>query len=395
MAQPDILKRAVFRHSKAIVTHYSLVFRLLAAETGLRVLRNQSPAHITDMKHSLRGTAINWLTSSSVLSGPKKLIPNSIKGWVKGRVAGDGMDFFDLGNGATVEYSLKDPYWARFGDNIRRFEPEVGFVLDRFVGPDTVFVDCGANIGLWSVRAAQKIGNPDQVYAIEPGEKILPFLQRNRERNQRGFTLLPNAVWSRSGETKEFIVSTSHASSSLAAETLAEHEVLRRIPVQTVSIDSIVETAAAKAPQAKNVVVKLDVEGVEKEAIEGMTHTLANRNVLLTYEDHGKEPESKVTADLLHRGMHVYYVNPDSFVVRRIESAEELKLIKTIPTKGYNFIACPPGRGFDEQLNQLSNLHANNPEGSAEASVMKGKTPQRRWQFSLHKNPAMEQGRGQ
>ena len=301
---------------------------------------------------SARARLLSWIKYSRVLVPVKKFIPDFVKRNVLAVIAGGQQGVIDLGNGTKIKYNLSDSYWARYANNIRDYEPEIWFLLDRYLTPDSIFIDCGANIGLWSCYAASKVGNRDQVIAVEPSDSILPLLRLNHALNGKKFLLLERAIWYRSGETMSFTVYSGHASSSLV-ETDLPLKPLHKVSVQTVCIDDIMGTIPEKAMQLNDVVVKLDVEGAEQQALAGASRTLVTKNTLLIYEDHGRDLNSETTAYFFGKGLNIYFIDDESHGVRRISDIVELTVIKADPGKGYNFIACRAGTKFDEDLSGL------------------------------------------
>src|ERR1700686_3810055 len=65
---------------------------------------------------------------------------------------------------------LGDRYWPRWMVDGFTYEDEIARVLDRILKPWSLFIDCGANNGYWSLYAASRIGSNDRVVAIEAGE---------------------------------------------------------------------------------------------------------------------------------------------------------------------------------------------------------------------------------
>jgi FkbM family methyltransferase len=124
-----------------------------------------------------------------------------------------------------------------------------------------VLIDCGANIGYWSVRH-QDFGFVDSI-AIEANPRLIPFLRRNYDG-----PVHHAAVHSCSGQ--ELLFSGDGALGHVAASGIA---------VPTLALGDL----EIRAP----VLVKLDVEGAEIEAIEG----LGQLDAVIVYEE-------QVSADL-------------------------------------------------------------------------------------------------
>src|SRR5262249_11504183 len=62
------------------------------------------------------------------------------------------------------------------------FEKEVPFVLD-WVQPGMTVIDIGANVGLFSLPIARRVGPAGQVFAFEPGSEARGLLEKGREHN--------------------------------------------------------------------------------------------------------------------------------------------------------------------------------------------------------------------
>jgi hypothetical protein len=76
-------------------------------------------------------------------------------------------------------------------------------------------------------------------------------------------------------------------------------------------------------------------------------------DVLYYYEDHGNDPQSRVTQYVLREmGLNVYHCRSTG-AVEQIRSIEDLHRIKVKKTYGYNFLACKPQSKFLELLPSL------------------------------------------
>lgn len=175
--------------------------------------------------------------------------------------------------GQSICFPAYDEYWARYLYAGVPYEPDVEAVFRRFAHGRTL-VDCGANIGYWSARAAELGFN--EAVAIEANEALIPLLERNhRGRN------LHAAVHSRSGLTMR-----------LGGEGAAASLGKTGKPVRTIALADLGISGPA--------LVKLDVEGSEVAAIEGA----GSLDAVYVYEDWPRSG-MPVTRWLLEEGFKV------------------------------------------------------------------------------------------
>jgi len=159
-----------------------------------------------------------------------------------------------LRGGQPISFPAYDPYWARHLYAGVPYEPDVEAIFWRLAG-GRVLIDCGANIGYWSVRA-KELGFIDAI-AIEANETLIPFLKRNYVG-----TVIHAAVHSKSGEQLRFTGAGATGQVGDSGKTV------RSIALADLKLD---------AP----VLIKLDVEGAEIAAIEGA----AGMDAIFVYED--------------------------------------------------------------------------------------------------------------
>ncbi len=147
--------------------------------------------------------------------------------------------------------------------------------LDRFLSlilPGAVVADIGANIGLWSVLLSKAVGPTGQVLAFEPSPDNVKLLESNLRRNGCTNVRIIAAAVGRASGTGSLEISTAGATHRLAPAGGTGD-----ISVDVVSLDSFVA--------ANHLVVdavKIDIEGFEPEAFEGMRQVLARHPLLLT-----------------------------------------------------------------------------------------------------------------
>lgn len=141
------------------------------------------------------------------------------------------------------------------------YEPSVRDAIDRFVAPGARCYDIGANLGLWTLRLAERCGSAGVVYAFEP----LPRNARRLEDNARlsglsNIEILPYALAAAPGEATLF-VPDDVGRSALAPETAQDEAV----EVKLQRLDDVWESQGRPAVSF----VKMDVEGAEPGVLRG------------------------------------------------------------------------------------------------------------------------------
>lgn len=182
-----------------------------------------------------------------------------------------------LPSGQRLTLPAYDGYWCRYVYAAKPYEPDVERIFRRF-GKGRVLVDCGANIGYWSARH-KDFGFTDAI-AIEANPKLVRFLRINYSG-----CVIDKAVYSRSGEQLTF--SGDDACGHLG--DARGHDAAQTITVETIALKDLNVTSPA--------LVKLDVEGAEIDALQG----LGDMDAIVVYEDFPRQG-MKTTRYLLDRG---------------------------------------------------------------------------------------------
>jgi FkbM family methyltransferase len=166
-------------------------------------------------------------------------------------------------------------------------EPEVQRALQEFVEPGQVVYDVGANIGFFTLLLARLVGPGGRVFAFEPMPENAVALRHNVALNGlANVTVVQKAVSSESG-TAQLLLSPHSAFHSLDLEGASKRDVLGpksgEISVETITLDEFVAEDPVRVPD----LIKLDVEGAEVIALEGMRRVLESAQPLLLCELHG------------------------------------------------------------------------------------------------------------
>ncbi len=156
-------------------------------------------------------------------------------------------------------------------------------LVRRLLRPGDVFVDGGANVGLFALIAARAVGPSGQVIAFEPAPKTREVLARNIALNAYDWaTARGEALDAESGE-RRFV---ARHGNSAGLSSFAPQEVTlggQTHVVATISLDE----ATAAVGRTRVAGVKLDLEGAEFAALRGSTALLrdAAPDIVIEVED--------------------------------------------------------------------------------------------------------------
>lgn len=144
------------------------------------------------------------------------------------------------------------------------WEPEEGAWLRAVVTPGATVVDCGANIGYFSVMAAQLAGASGRVVAIEPDAANLGLLRANLWLNRcDGVEVVPCAAGRGRG-----VATLCHSDHNTGDHQVHTSGAADGVLVPLVSLDELLAGARVD-------VIKIDVQGFDHEVMAGATAALA------------------------------------------------------------------------------------------------------------------------
>lgn len=193
------------------------------------------------------------------------------------------------GMGARLWLSARhvEPWSAQaYGTLSGDHEPMVSEALRRTLPDGGVFMDVGANTGFTSMLAARVVGSRGTVVAIDPQAECAAAVRAHAALNGFSHVRVIEAAAARVSGEAEIIVVSDSLWTRLAS--VGEHDLeSRRYMVRTVSLDELVSSGEAPAPD----VVKIDVEGAELDVLAGMTELLRTTRPVVICEMHGKNAE--------------------------------------------------------------------------------------------------------
>ncbi len=157
-------------------------------------------------------------------------------------------------------------------------EPELR-ALDRFVRPGDTFLDIGANIGLFTLKAARLCGASGQVIAVEPGREALRQLRANLALNGWHHVRVADVALSdRSGEAALHHIALGD--DPQAFSLLSDGSGVPAETVRTLTLDLLAEEYGLTRLDC----IKMDVEGAEPLVVAGGRATLGRFRPLVIFE---------------------------------------------------------------------------------------------------------------
>ena len=227
---------------------------------------------------------------------------------------------------AVFEFPYGDGYWSKLLNRTFSYEDELELLFADSADIDYTLLDCGANYGYWSVLVSSKPFGSHQAIAIEPSGQNFPKLANNAAINGNRFETLKCAIGAARGTA--LLSGTKHEAFSIAGDQGSGEEV----PV--LALDNLLDDG--KVAASGKFLIKLDVEGVEIEAMKGGARLLQGDSVILC-EEHGNDPEHTVSRYILEQTpLKLIVYDPRS---NRLETVTELSILDRIKVSthvGYN-----------------------------------------------------------
>lgn len=151
-----------------------------------------------------------------------------------------------------------------------------------FLQPGQVFIDIGANIGTYTIRAAERLGYSGRVFAFEPLEtnssRLIAATRANKINNVE---VVPVAVGDRNARVT--IRDGGRESSASIGHTTG-----RAFDVPMATLDHFAEEVGIQRLDW----IKMDIEGQEPLALEGMPRVIDRFRPHFLFENHEGGPET-------------------------------------------------------------------------------------------------------
>ena len=232
-----------------------------------------------------------------------------------------------LNSDATFEFPYGDGYWSKLLNRSYHYEDELEILFHHSADVDYTLLDCGANYGYWSVLVSSAPFGSHKAIAIEPSSQNFAKLANNAKINGNRFEPMKCAIGAVRGTAR--LSGTKHEAFSITGHPADGGE---QVPV--IALDNLIDDG--KVPAEGKFLIKLDVEGVEIEAIKGGTRLLQSDSVIIC-EEHGNDPDHTVSRYILEQTpLQLIVYDPRS---NRLETVRELSILDRIKVSthvGYN-----------------------------------------------------------
>lgn len=206
----------------------------------------------------------------------------------------------------------------------RFYEPLETEFVKKEIKKNNVVLDIGANIGYYTLLFARLVGEKGKVFAFEPDPDNFNLLKKNVEiNNYKNVVLVQKAVLNNKGKIKLYLSGTNKGDHRV----YDSHDDRQFIEIESIRLDDYFKNYNRKID-----FIKIDIEGAEWEALQGMFNLLKkNQNLkILTefwpigFKRSGIEPREYLKL-LIGHGFELYHINKQK---KRIEAANISKLLE-------------------------------------------------------------------
>jgi len=233
------------------------------------------------------------------------------------------------------------------------FEEFETSLLSYFLHEGMTVLDIGANVGYYTLLAAQKVGNNGKVYAFEPDKDNFSVLVQNIEFNKHlNVECFQYAVSDEDGYLELYLSADNkgdHRTRKVGG-TIKNRDFYR---VKSINVDNFF-TEAEVYPE----IIKMDIQGFEYFALVGMKDLIKRAKELALFIEfwpHGLITAGldspKILYDLLENlDFEIFSIDEQSKQVSRVENSESL--INSILGESFTNLLCMKGESTKQLFNK-------------------------------------------
>jgi len=155
------------------------------------------------------------------------------------------------------------------------YEREIQAVFRSHLKPGMAVLDIGANVGFFTMLSAAMVGREGRVIAVEPNADNVKLLEASRREN--GFEQVQICCFAASATPGILALNTSHSNGTTARPGYSLNQLFSSSIVPALDLDRITSELRVDF-------VKIDVEGAEYLALQGLNKTLTRCRPIIVSE---------------------------------------------------------------------------------------------------------------
>lgn len=200
-------------------------------------------------------------------------------------------------------------------------EEDVTSFLLAYCRESMTFIDVGANLGYFTLLAANLVQPSGCVHAFEPAQRSFKLLQKNTKRHPN-ITVHQKALWSSRATMRFYDYGPRYS----ALNSLRQHRLIQeeKIPlkrvydVECITLDEYC-TELKLAPDF----IKIDAESSEPQVLRGSTHIIARYKPIISLEvwDDDSRKSRDDVAFLIEHGYTVFEYQAGEILPHRINES--------------------------------------------------------------------------
>lgn len=220
------------------------------------------------------------------------------------------------------------------------YEPEAIALFRSLLKPGMTVYDVGANIGYYTVLAAEAVGPTGQVFALEPDPRNVEIINRNlRARRLHNVVVAEVAVSDHDGELNLHFSKSNPSVNSLSRANTDATEATESYSqvVPGTALDSLLARHGGIEPD----ILKIDVQGAELLAFRGAKRLLAapGLRILLEFWPHGLQQMGADPSEFLNLLLSA------GFMLRSIGEKHPMELRSASEVQRFILTAAVASRG--------------------------------------------------
>ncbi|MDB9428700.1 FkbM family methyltransferase [Microcystis aeruginosa CS-555/01A07] len=207
----------------------------------------------------------------------------------------------------TVEANLKSITTAVLLAQGDWFEAEMELWRTQ-IRPDMTVIDVGANVGVYTFSAAQRVGETGKVIAIEPFKACVNCLQETSRINQLPWVKIYEAAASDHCGSAKLSLHNASELNEVISDNSPSSDSANTVTIQCLTLDSLIETENLTRVDW----LKIDAEGHEIKVLQGAERLLTEFKPNIIYENiagaHGSN--GAIMQYIQAKGYQVYSYRP-------------------------------------------------------------------------------------